>query len=132
VSESAGTPATGAPRGPERGRSGEHAAGSQPRVVDSIKTIAGLIAVGAGATAVVIVAVVAIHAGSETAGTIAGSAVAVVGSIVGAYLGVKVGTDQTAKALDQLDSARKAHEETSKRAERYALHVDKDDAPKLR
>ena len=79
MSESAGPPATGAPKGPDRGDSGERAAGS---------------------------------------------AVAVVGSIVGAYLGVKVGTDQTAKALDQLDSARKAHEETSERAERYALHVE--------
>ena len=131
MSESAGPPATGAPRGPERADAGEVSDGSRRGITDSIKTIAGLVAVGAGATAVVIVAVVAIHAGSETAGTIAGSAVAVVGSIVGAYLGVKVGTDQTAKALDQLDSARQAHEETSKRAERYALHVDKDDAPKL-
>lgn len=132
MSVSRGPPGTGAPRGPEGADSAEPPEAAHRGITDSIKTIAGLVAVGAGATAVVIIAVVAIHAGSETAGTIAGSAVAVVGSIVGAYLGVKVGTDQTAKALDQLDEARKAHEETSKRAERYALHVDKDDAPKLR
>ena len=106
--------------------------GARTNVTDSIRTVAGLIAVAVGAAAVVIVAVVAISTGGETAGTIAGSAAAVIGSLVGAYLGVKIGTDQTAKALDQLDTAQKAHEETSKRAERYALHVDKDDAPKLR
>jgi hypothetical protein len=90
---------------------------------DSIKNI--------GAVAVVVVTSVAILSNNQAAGTIAGSAVAVIGSIVGAYLGVKVGTDQTAKALDQLNTAAKTNEGTSKRAERYALHVDKVDAPKL-
>ena len=83
---------------------------------------------GIGAIVVMVIAIVAIGSDSETAGTIAGSAFAVVGSVVGAYLGVKVGTDQTAKALDQLDKAGQVQQETSKRAEVYALHVDKGDA----
>ena len=132
MNEHARPPAGGGTAGRGEPVPGAEDEGGRVNVTDSIKTIAGLIAVGAGAAAVVIIAVVAITTGGETAGTIAGAAVAVVGSIVGAYLGVKVGTDQTAKALDQLESTRKAHEETSKRAERYALHVDKNDAPKLR
>jgi hypothetical protein len=104
---------------------------AKPGVADSAKTIAGLIAVGIGVIVVMVIAIVAIGSNSETAGTIAGSAVAVIGSIVGAYLGVKVGTDQTAKALDQLDKAGQAQQETSKRAEVYALHVDKSDAPAI-
>jgi membrane protein DedA with SNARE-associated domain len=96
-----------------------------------VKTVGGLIAVCDGALTVMVIGIVAISASSQNAGTIAGSTVAVIGSIVGAYLGVKVGTDQTAKALNQLDEQQKVHEETSKRAEAYALHVDKHDATRL-
>jgi hypothetical protein len=131
VTEPARPPSGGAPTGPGGPKPAEREDNPKRGAADSIKTVGGLIAVGIGAVAVVVVTSVAILSNNQAAGTIAGSAVAVIGSIVGAYLGVKVGTDQTAKALDQLNTAAKTNEGTSRRAERYALHVDKADAPKL-
>jgi hypothetical protein len=97
----------GAPKGaPERATKEPDGNG---RWSERIKLIGGLVAVGLGVTAVVGIAVGAFIVGTQTAATIAGSTAGVVWSIVGAYFGVKVGTDQTKTALDnaQAESAKK-------------------------
>jgi hypothetical protein len=67
---------------------------------ENIKTIGGLIAVAVGVVAVTVIAIVAIAEGTETAGTIASAAGGVIASVVGAFFGVKVGTDQTRNAVE--------------------------------
>jgi hypothetical protein len=54
--------------------------------------------------------------GTDTASTIAGSAIGVIGSIVGAYLGVKLGGDQTRSAIE-------AQREEAVKAQVYAAHL---------
>ncbi len=66
---------------------------------EKIKEIGGLVAVAVGVVAVAAVAIGALIAGGQTAATVAGSAAAAIGSMVGAYFGVKVGTDQTKNAI---------------------------------
>jgi hypothetical protein len=68
-------------------------------LAEKIKEIGGLVAVAVGVVAVAAVAIGALVAGGETAATVAGSAAAAIGSMVGAYFGVKVGTDQTKNAI---------------------------------
>jgi uncharacterized iron-regulated membrane protein len=95
--------------------------GSKGDWADRTKEIGGLVAVIAGLLAIVGIAIAALVAGTQTAATVAGSAMAVVGSVVGAYLGVKIGSDQTRKAIQgqQIESAK---------AQIYASHVSGQDA----
>jgi hypothetical protein len=67
---------------------------------EQIKAIGGLAAVVAGVVAVTIIALVAIGTGTATAGTIASAASGVIASIVGAFFGVKIGSDQTRTAAE--------------------------------
>lgn len=67
---------------------------------DKIKTIGGLVAVGAGVLAVGVIAVIALIKDTSTASTIASSTSGVIATIVGAYFGVKVGTDQGKTAME--------------------------------
>jgi hypothetical protein len=90
---------------------------------ERIKLIGGLVAVGLGVTAVLGIAVGALIVGTQTAATIAGSTAGVVGSIVGAYFGVKVGTDQTKTALDQAQAESAKKDRHAAKAQVYALHV---------
>ena len=76
----------------------------------------GFLAVLAGAAAVTIVAGIAIAKGTDTASTVAGSAIGVIGSIVGAYLGLKLGGDQTRSAIE-------AQREEAVKAQVYAAHL---------
>jgi hypothetical protein len=89
-----------------------------------VKEIGGLVAVIAGLLAVAGIAVGALIAGTQTAATVAGSGIAVVGSIVGAYLGVKIGTDQTQKAIQ-------GQREEAAKGQVYAAHIDKEGAEKV-
>lgn len=86
-----------------------------------IKPVGGLAAVAIGVAAILAVAVVAIIVDSEIAGTIAGSASAAIGSIVGAFFGVKIGTDQTKAAAD-------GEREESARAKVLAAYLPQDKA----
>jgi hypothetical protein len=67
---------------------------------EQLRAVAGLAAVVAGVLAVVVIALVALSKGTQTAGTIAASSAGVIATIVGAYFGVKVGTDQTKDAVE--------------------------------
>jgi uncharacterized protein YcfJ len=83
---------------------------------EKIKEIGGLVAVLAGLVAVAAVAGGALIVGSQTGATIAGSAAAAIGSMVGAYFGVKVGTDQTKDAV-------KGQREEAAKAQVFAAHL---------
>ncbi len=88
---------------------------------DNLQVIAGLIAVCAGLVALVIVVIVALIVKPDTTGgSIATSATAVIGSIVGAYFGVKVGSEGTQKAVQ-------AQQDEATKAQVFALHATPSD-----
>jgi uncharacterized iron-regulated membrane protein len=99
----------------------EEPAGPKRDWADRVREIGGLVAVIAGLLAITGIAIGALVAGTQTAATVAGSAIAVVGSVVGAYLGVKIGTDQTKKAIQgqQIEAAK---------AQVYASHMSEQQA----
>jgi hypothetical protein len=99
----------------------------------NIKVIGGLIAVALGLFVVLILGVLAlslVHDDAAQVATIAGSAFTVIGTLVGAYFGVKVGTDQTKSALGQTSEAMKqtqlavdAMRAEAAKAQVFAAHV---------
>ena len=87
---------------------------------EAIKLIGGLIAVVAGLAVLLVIAVVAmreVHANSQSIVPIATSAFGVVGSIIGAYFGVKVGSDGTQKAIAGMQGE-------AAKAQAFAAHLD--------
>jgi len=88
----------------------------KPSIPERLKVIGGLIAVGTGVVAVALIAGGAIIQDTTTAATIASSAGGVIASIVGAYFGVKVGSDQTKSAHDN-------QKEDAAKAQVYAAHL---------
>ena len=91
----------------ERGRAGEQpgtgsgATGPQSAPwSEQVRAIGGLLAVGTGVLGVVVIALVALSKGTQQAGTIAASTAGVIATIVGAYFGVKIGSDQTKSAVE--------------------------------
>jgi hypothetical protein len=95
---------------------------------EKVRVIGGLVAVSLGLLAVVGLAIGALVAGGQTAATVAGSASGVVGSIVGAYFGVKVGADQTREAIGAAREASAQKDAHAAKAQVYALHVAPGDA----
>jgi uncharacterized membrane protein YeaQ/YmgE (transglycosylase-associated protein family) len=90
--------------------------------IDRLKAIGGLIALVAGLLALIIVVIVALIVKPDTTGgAIATSAIGVIGSTVGAYFGVKVGTDGTQKAIQ-------AQQQEATKAQAFALHTAPADA----
>jgi hypothetical protein len=114
----------------------ENEASSLPNATlsDGIKTIGGLLAVLTGIVVVAIIAGAAISKNSQTAATIAASTTGAVATIVGAYFGVKIGSDQTKQALDAgsaqakqalvtANQQAKTKDKEAVKAQVYALHV---------
>jgi hypothetical protein len=95
-----------------------------PNLPERIKVIGGLVAVGTGVVAVAVIAVVAVALDSEDAATIASSAGGVIATIVGAYFGVKAGSDR-AKAASEDTKAEAA------KAQVYALHLPAEKADRV-
>jgi len=83
-----------------------------------LKSIAGLLALIAGLVAIIVILLVAELAGvsAQEFTTLATAAIGVVGSGVGAYFGVKVGTDGTAKAVQ-------GQREEAAHAQIFAAHL---------
>jgi hypothetical protein len=90
-------------------------------LAERLKTAAGLTAVAIGIVAVGIIAIVAITKNTETAATIASSAGGVIATIVGAFFGVKIGSDQSKTAQNGL-------KEEAAKAQVYAAHLSPQDA----
>ncbi len=88
---------------------------------NKVKAIGGLVAVAVGVSAVGVIAVIALVKNSETSATIASSAGGVIATIVGAYFGVKVGTDQSRTAIE-------AQQAEAAKAQIYAAHLPPDKA----
>ncbi len=93
-------------------------------LAERIKLIGGLVAVAIGVLAVAVIALYAISQNDEDAGTIASAAGGVIASIVGAYFGVKIGSDQTKNAQDGL-------KQEAAKAQAFAAHLSPADADKI-
>ena len=85
-------------------------------LAERIKLIGGLVAVALGVLAVAVIALYAISKDDKNAGTIASAAGGVIASIVGAYFGVKIGSDQSKNAQDGL-------KEEAAKAQVFAAHL---------
>jgi hypothetical protein len=86
-----------------------------------VKLVGGLVALAVGVVAVALLAGGALIAAPGDAATIATAAFGVIGSIVGAYFGVKIGTDGTQKAVQ-------AHQDEATKAQVFAAHLQPDQA----
>jgi hypothetical protein len=93
-------------------------------LAERIKLIGGLVAVAIGVLAVAVIALYAISQNDEDAGTIASAAGGVIASIVGAYFGVKIGSDQTKNAQDGL-------KQEAAKAQAFAAHLSPADADRI-
>jgi hypothetical protein len=83
---------------------------------EKIRTIGGLVAVVAGVLAVAVIAIVAMCKNTSTSATIASATAGVIATIVGAYFGVKIGSDQSKTAAE----GQKAE---AAKAQVYAAHL---------
>ena len=90
---------------------------------EGIKLVGGLVVVCVGLLVLLGIAITALFlVGQDDAVAVATAAFGVIGSVVGAYFGVKIGTDGTAQAVAGLrDEAAKA--------EAFAAHVPDGKAP---
>jgi hypothetical protein len=86
-----------------------------------IRIVGGLIALIVGVIAIGLLAGGALIADPGNAAPIATAAFGVIGSIVGAYLGIKIGTDGTQKALQ-------AQQDEATKAQVFAAHLNPDKA----
>ena len=98
--------------------------GKSDSFAERVKTIGGLVAVGIGVIAVATIAIYAICKNGEDAATIASASGGVIASIVGAYFGVKIGSDQSKSAQNGL-------KEEAAKAQVFAAHLSPDDADNI-
>jgi hypothetical protein len=96
--------------------------GNQAGKIEQLKIIGGLVALSAGLVSLLVVVIVALIVKPDTTGgAIATGAIGVIGSIVGAYFGVKIGTDGTKAAVS-------AQQDEATKAQVYALHTPSEKA----
>jgi uncharacterized protein YacL len=93
----------------------------EPEGVDKIKTVGGLVAVVVGVVAVVVIAVVAIAENTSTSSTIASATAGVIATIVGAYFGMKIGSDQS-------KTAHESQKAEAAKAQVFAAHLPPQEA----
>jgi hypothetical protein len=86
-----------------------------------VKAIGGLLAVSVGVIALALIACLAFAVEDSTTTPIVTGCVTAIGSIVGAYFGVKVGTDGTSTAI-------KAQQQSANNAQIASLYVSPDHA----
>ena len=99
---------------------------------EKVKVVGGLLAVATGVLMVGGIALAAISKNTEIAATIASAAGGVIATIVGAYFGVKIGTDQAKNALEgqqkEIVDSKKSQKAEAAKAQVYALHLPSDKA----
>jgi hypothetical protein len=100
-----------------------------------LQSIGGLVAVGMGVGAILVLALAAvfllalkISAPTDAVVAVSTGAFGVIGSVVGAYFGVKVGTDQAKPMAAAAANATAAAAAAHARSEAIALHVSPDNA----
>lgn len=103
--------------------------------INKLQSIGGLVAVGTGVAAILVLALAAvvllafkISAPTDAIVAVTTGAFGVIGSVVGAYFGVKVGTDQAKPIAAAAADATKAAATAHARSEAIALHVPPDNA----
>lgn len=92
----------------------------------AIRLIAGLVAVSLGLAALVAIAILGmtlVRANHSSVVSIASSSFGVIGSIIGAYFGVKIGADGTKNAINGM-------RDESTKAQSFAAHLDPKEAEK--
>ena len=98
---------------------------NQSGKIEQLKIIGGLLALTAGLVALIVVVIVALIVKPDTTGgAIATSAIGVIGSVVGAYFGVKIGSDGTQAAIS-------AQQDEATKAQVYALHTPSEKADQV-
>jgi hypothetical protein len=111
------TTAPGAATPPADGGAENATSASTGGKIDRLRVIGGLVALFLGLLAIIVVVIVALIVKPDTTGGgVATSAIGVVGSMVGAYFGVKIGSDGTQQAV-------KAQQEEATKAQVFALHT---------
>jgi hypothetical protein len=96
----------------------------KPNWSDRLQAAGALVAVCAGLLTLLVIACLAIgvvHDDAQYVASIATASFGVIGSVVGAYFGVKIGAEGTAKALD-------AHSAEAARAQAFAAHLPEERA----
>ena len=112
------------PKSPDSGAA-DPGGGEPAGAIEQLKIIGGLVALGTGLAALVLVVIVALLVKPDTTGgSVATSAIGVIGSIVGAYFGVKIGSDGTHDAI-------KAQQEEATAAHVSALHTPSEKADQV-
>jgi hypothetical protein len=108
--------------------------GIQPQT-SRVAPVGGLIAVAVGVGAILLLALAAVFllafklsSPTDAVVAVATGAFGVIGSVVGAYFGVKVGTDQSKPIADAAASATEAAAVAHARSEAIALHVTPENA----
>jgi len=94
---------------------------------DALKTIGGLLAVVVGLAALAIIASLGmgfVKSDNPSVVAIATSSFGVIGTIVGAYFGVKVGSQGTEKALDNTQRAIDGMRFEATKAQMFAAYLD--------
>jgi hypothetical protein len=91
---------------------------------ESIKLIGGLVALGSGLLVLALIAGGALVVNSDDAVKIATGAFGVVGTLVGAYFGQKIGSDGVKEASSRAD-------QEATKAQIYAAHLPAAEAPKI-
>jgi hypothetical protein len=112
----ASTPGASAPSSSARDTTSTQRSG----LSGALQTIAGLLAVTVGLAALTIIALVGmgfVKTDNPSVASIATGSFGVIGTVVGAYFGVKVGTDGTQKAIDGL-------KDESAKAQAFATHME--------
>jgi hypothetical protein len=100
-----------------------------------LASVGGLVAVGMGVAAILLLALAAVFllafklsSPTDAVVAVATGAFGVIGSVVGAYFGVKVGTDQSKPIAQAAASATEAAAAAHARSEAIALHVAPENA----
>jgi hypothetical protein len=100
---------------------------------EALKLIGGLVAVAIGVAALAVIACIGmgfVKTDNPSVVSIATGSFGVIGTIVGAYFGVKIGTDNTKNALDATKEAVDSMKDESAKAQAFASHMDPDAAAK--
>jgi hypothetical protein len=100
-----------------------------PRWWQDIQVIGGLTAVFLGLVVVLFVCVLAmslVHDDADRVATIATATFTLVGTLVGAFFGIKIGTDQAKTAQEQTKEAVFQMREEAAKAQAFAACLDRD------
>lgn len=98
---------------------------------EGLKSVAGLTAVAVGLVALTLIAILGmsfVSSDNPSVVAIATGSFTVIGTIVGAYFGVKAGNDNTQKAIDGTQKAIDGLRDEASKTAAFAAHMNGEDA----